>query len=66
MDLTNGVKVGQSTAFDPNHHSAGEIQQFRQMVFSIEEQSSEDGDTSNTPLTRSMEPNFLTHDKSRR
>ncbi|XP_078148862.1 proline-rich receptor-like protein kinase PERK13 [Carex rostrata] len=65
MDLTNGVKVGQSMAYDPNQSSPSEIQRFRQMAFSIEEEPSEDGEI-NRPLTRSMEPNILIHQKSRK
>lgn len=53
MDLTNGVKVGQSVAFDPNQYSASKIHRFRKMAFSIEEESSEDGETPNKPLNRS-------------
>lgn len=65
MDLTNGVKVGQSMAYDPNQSSPSEIQRFRQMAFSIEEEPSEDGEI-NRPLTRSVEPNILIRQKSRK
>ncbi|KAJ4769151.1 Protein kinase family protein [Rhynchospora pubera] len=58
MDLTNGVKVGQSTAFNPCQYPPSQIQRFQQMAFSIEGKSSDVDETPNKPLTRTMEPKF--------
>ncbi|KAJ4782491.1 Proline-rich receptor-like protein kinase PERK12 [Rhynchospora pubera] len=58
MDLTNGVKVGQSTAFNPCQYPPSQIQRFQQMAFSIEGNSSEVDETPNKPLTRTMESKF--------